>query len=515
MEIFHIVDRKILAFNGKFQHYRLLELAFHPLELPEELPKLPTRSELESGSEKVTTDPQEILNVRDKLLASRQFDARFERFEPPLAVPRLVAGADLEKTPWRAYNSAWTDAWLAQQVNAEEQGGSADPDVNWKRLLSVWGIEVTKDANPVALGWNEVFKTYRGGDAEGFNTAVAKLQAFYQVSAPEGVEVAKTDFEAYFGNLRTFETSSYMYLVAFAFAFLGMLGWSGVMNRTAFWLVVVALLLHSFAIGGRIYISGRPPVTNLYSSAVFIAWGAAVFGLVLEVIYRMGIGSMIAGALGFGGLQVASYLAVDGDTVEVMRAVLDTQFWLTLHVICIALGYVATFVAGGLGVCYIVREFVSSIRDNIAGRADEDRTAGSALIRMTYGTLCFAIFFSFWGTVLGGLWADDSWGRFWGWDPKENGALLIVMANAIALHARWGKLVGDRGFAALAVAGNIITAWSWFGVNELGVGLHAYGFTEGVLLSLIVFAATQLAVIGLAYVPVGNSMEATGDQPSG
>ncbi|MAG94158.1 MAG: hypothetical protein CMJ48_10460, partial [Planctomycetaceae bacterium] len=511
-----IVDRKILAFNAKFQHYRLLELAFHAIELPDELPKLPTESEINTGSEKAKASLDKVRDVLEKLRAARQFDERFERFEPPLAVPRLDADADSGKTPWRPYNSAWTDAWLALHANSEDEA-SADPVVNWKRLLAVSGIEVTtnpEDANPVALGWNEVFKTYKDGDAEGFNTAVAKLQAFYQTSPPEGVEVAKADFEAYFGNLRTFETSSYMYLIAFAFAFLGMLGWSGVMNRTAFWLVVVALLLHSFAICGRIYISGRPPVTNLYSSAVFIAWGAAVFGLVLEVIYRMGIGSIIAGALGFGGLQVASYLAVDGDTVEVMRAVLDTQFWLTLHVICIALGYVATFVAGGLAVDYIVHTFISSMRGKITDRSDENRNTPTTLIRMTYGTLCFAIFFSFWGTVLGGLWADDSWGRFWGWDPKENGALLIVMANAIALHARWGKLVGDRGFAALAVAGNIITAWSWFGVNELGVGLHAYGFTEGVLLSLIVFAATQLAVIGLAYIPVGNRANVAGGPPS-
>ena len=90
--------------------------------------------------------------------------------------------------------------------------------------------------------------------------------------------------------------------------------------------------------------------------------------------------------------------------------------------------------------------------------------------------------------MLGGLWADDSWGRFWGWDPKENGALIIVLWNALVLHARWGGMVKDRGLAVLAVGGNIVTSWSWFGVNQLGVGLHSYGFTSGVALALDLFA---------------------------
>ncbi|MFH1300324.1 MAG: cytochrome c biogenesis protein CcsA, partial [Planctomycetota bacterium] len=122
-------------------------------------------------------------------------------------------------------------------------------------------------------------------------------------------------------------------------------------------------------------------------------------------------------------------------------------------------------------------------------------------IRMLYGVLCFAIFLSFVGTVLGGLWADDSWGRFWGWDPKENGALIIVLWNALVLHARWGGMVKDRGLAMLSIGGNIVTSWSWFGVNELGVGLHSYGFTDGVLMALGLFMLSQLAVVAVAFIP--------------
>ena len=261
-----------------------------------------------------------------------------------------------------------------------------------------------------------------------------------------------------------------LYLIAFVLALGSWLGWNKTLNRSANWLLWFTFALHTFALICRIYISGRPPVTNLYSSAVFIGWAAVLFALVFEVIYRFGIGNLLAAVIGFPTLFIAYNLAGDGDTIQVMQAVLDTQFWLTTHVVCISLGYAATFVAGALGVFYVI----------IAHLANQlDHKQRQSLLRMTYGTLCFAAFFSFIGTVLGGLWADDSWGRFWGWDPKENGALMIVIWNALVLHARWGGMVRQRGMAVLAVFGNIVTAWSWFGVNQLGEGLHATDFVRG------------------------------------
>src|SRR6185436_14016242 len=95
-------------------------------------------------------------------------------------------------------------------------------------------------------------------------------------------------------------------------------------------------------------------------------------------------------------------------------------------------------------------------------------------------------------------------GRFWGWDPKENGALLIVLWNALILHARWGGLVQARGLACLAVFGNIVTAWSWFGVNMLGVGLHSYGFMDSAFWWLMAFCISQLLIIAVAALPVAN-----------
>jgi ABC-type transport system involved in cytochrome c biogenesis permease subunit len=241
------------------------------------------------------------------------------------------------------------------------------------------------------------------------------------------------------------------------------------------------------------YLQGRPPVTNLYSSAVFIGWGGVILGLFMEWIYKNGVGTAVGSALGALTLIIAHYLSTSGDTLEMMQAVLDTNFWLATHVTCITLGYMATFIAGALGIRYVITGVFTR---GLHGEEMQNLT------KMIYGVVCFATLLSFTGTVLGGIWADQSWGRFWGWDPKENGALLIVIWNALILHARWGGLVKSRGVALLAVGGNIVTAWSWFGVNMLGVGLHSYGFMSGAVFWLCAFVVSQLAIIGIGMMPL-------------
>ena len=256
---------------------------------------------------------------------------------------------------------------------------------------------------------------------------------------------------------------------------------------------LLLFVLATVGIGARMWLEARPPVTNLYSSALFVGWGAVALCLVLEYFFRNAIGSVAAGLVGFATLLIAHHLSLGGDTMEMMRAVLDSNFWLATHVVTVTIGYSATFLAGFLALIYVVRGvFTRSL----------DKATADALTRMVYGIVCFATLFSFVGTVLGGIWADQSWGRFWGWDPKENGALLIVMWNAVILHCRWGGLVKQRGLMALAIFGNTVTAWSWFGVNMLGVGLHSYGFMDSAMWWLIAFVASQLAIIGIAVLPL-------------
>jgi ABC-type transport system involved in cytochrome c biogenesis permease subunit len=271
-------------------------------------------------------------------------------------------------------------------------------------------------------------------------------------------------------------------------------------------IILIAIVTHTTGLGWRMIIEGRPPVINLYGSAVFIGWGATIMAMVLEKIYKNGLGNIAACLIGFSTLIIAHHLSLSGDTIEPVRAVLDSNFWLTTHVLIVTLGYSSMFVAGSLGLLFVIRDVI--LRNFTKQSYDR---AG----RMVYGIICFAMLFSFVGTVLGGIWADQSWGRFWGWDPKENGALLIVLWNAAILHARWCGMVKIRGMMLMAILGNCITAFSWFGVNMMGVGLHSYGFMDGAFMWLIGFCFIQLIFVAIGLFPVGQSTLDLPDKPSG
>ena len=338
--------------------------------------------------------------------------------------------------------------------------------------------------------FSQLVSDYRRGDASAFNSVLHEYQAFLQKSVPSDLTRPRVEF--LFNYASPFLQAMVLYLAVFICALLSWLVWPKTLGKTTTILLIGAFVIHTAGLLVRMYLQGRPPVTNLYSSAIFVGWGIVVLCLFLERIYRNGIASLCASAAGFTTLLIAYNLQLDGDTLEMLRAVLDTNVWLATHVVVVTLGYSATFLAGLLGIIFILRGLVSrSFSVDLA----------KSLSRMTYGVVCFATLFSLVGTILGGIWADQSWGRFWGWDPKENGALLIVLWNAILLHARWGGYVRERGIAVMAVFGNIITSLSWFGVNMLGVGLHSYGFMDQAFGVLLAFIASQLAIIGLGLLP--------------
>ena len=376
-------------------------------------------------------------------------------------------------------------------IRAIPPGGG---DTQWRTMgRGLLGATVGGTLPPAALAYTAMGRAWVAGHADEFNTAVHDYSA--TLAATLAPAVRKCSLEALFNRAEPFYTAQILYVVAFLFAIVSWLKWPDVLARTSLALMTFAFALTTIGIVVRMWLEGRPPVTNLYSSALFIGWGAVGLCVILERIDRHAVAGAAGALLGFGTLVIAHHLALSGDTLEMMRAVLDSNFWLATHVVTVTIGYSATFLAGFLATIYILRGALTRSLDR--GTAD-------GLARMVYGIVCFATFFSFVGTVLGGIWADQSWGRFWGWDPKENGALLIVIWNAVILHARWGGLIRQRGLMALAVFGNVVTAWSWFGTNMLGVGLHSYGFTNAAFFGLISFVSSQALLIAIALLPANR-----------
>lgn len=347
--------------------------------------------------------------------------------------------------------------------------------------------------HPVVLNYAKMAEAYRTNQPDTFNSIVEKQAAIFDVLEPQmQFDLRSIDWEFSFNKAEPFTKAMSFYVLAFICVLISWLSKPVFFNRAAFWLMVACLVLHTFGLLARIWIQARPPVTNLYSSAVFIGWGAVVLGVILERIHKNGISSAAGAIVGFVTLIVAHHLSMGGDTMEMMQAVLDTNIWLATHVVVITLGYTAMFLAGILGIVFILRGIIDPTFE---------KQSAKSISSMVYGITCFAVLFSFVGTMLGGIWADQSWGRFWGWDPKENGALLIVIWSAIVLHCRWAGLTKDRGIMTLSIFGNIVTAWSWFGTNLLQEGLHSYGFSEAGFYWLMVFNATQVAFILIAFLP--------------
>jgi ABC-type transport system involved in cytochrome c biogenesis permease subunit len=320
-----------------------------------------------------------------------------------------------------------------------------------------------------------------------------ELQSFHDqvVGVAEGRnEYGKVPLEVFYYNSKFFFYSQWLYVLSFVLV--GMMWLKpdarvfGVLIPTV--LSVPTLLLIA-GITVRCIIRERPPVTTLYETILFITAVAVVCCIAIEFMNRQRLAISMGAILGTMGMFLANkYEIKEGvDTMPSLVAVLDTNFWLSTHVTTVVMGYAAGLLAAAIAHVYVLGKVIGIKKDN--------KTFYKNVSRMTYGVLCFGLLFATVGTILGGIWANDSWGRFWGWDPKENGALMIVLWQLAILHARMGGYIRDLGVCLAAIAGGMVVAFSWWGVNLLGVGLHSYGFTSGVQRLLMTFYAVESVVI--------------------
>ena len=264
-------------------------------------------------------------------------------------------------------------------------------------------------------------------------------------------------------------------------------------NKTVYrlgWIFVAAgLILHTYGFLLRVYLTGRPPVSNMYESVIWVSWGAVLFGLIFEMIYKKVYPLMSACIVAVICLIVASIAPnILDPSLQPLEPVLRSNMWLVVHVLTITLSYSAFFLAllmADLGLIYF-------LRPGFEQKANE-------LAQTTYRVIQIGVVLLFAGTVLGGIWADYSWGRFWGWDPKETWAFIAFMGYVAVLHARKGGYIRSFGFLVSAIAAFSLVLMAWYGVNYvLGVGLHSYGFGGGGVPYVAGFIAIHMIYVGFA-----------------
>lgn len=499
--IFRIDHPEVLGLFGWEQadkkYFSWKELQPHFQTLMEITPQIPQEAQQQTPFQKSVVKLTQALTLYNELAHSLYPGVDYAVW-PEIAVPgsrALEAREAGEEFEMAALEPFILMSQLYMQLDRMATLGIAPPppqqDGNdWMNVgQALFQTIRTGELNPAVAGYGALGDAYREGDPQAFSSALAELEGSLDEYSPMG----RVAFEEFFNRMQPFYTTMIIYVLIMLLVLISWLKWPAELQRAAFWLLILAFVAHTFGLLARMYIQGRPPVTNLYSSAIFVGWGVILLGIILERIYKNGVGSFVASLIGFCSLIIAHNLAMTGDTLEMMQAVLDSNFWLATHVVIITKGYSAVFLAGTLGLVYVLMGLLSK---------GLDKRSAKALYGMAYGITCFGLLFSFVGTMLGGIWADQSWGRFWGWDPKENGALIIVLWGALMLHARWGGVVRERGFMLLAIGGNIVTAWSWFGTNLLGIGLHSYGFMSAAFTWLTIFWLSQLAVIGAGLIPL-------------
>jgi ABC-type transport system involved in cytochrome c biogenesis permease subunit len=363
----------------------------------------------------------------------------------------VLPPADADDTTWKSAGNVIMDTM---------SGAPGDPDM---------AITDIKNMESVARAISE--------DEDSFREQLAVLRDHVVARSKARGEYDRIELESSYYRKNWFLYALVFFLIGTLTA-LGM--WA--LGKTSGGMVLSWVTLASSLVGAgfcviaitmRCIIMQRPPIGNLYDTIIFIGTTTVLLSLLVELMVRRRFALGIAPILGAGLIVLARRFELGDakDHMDPLVAVLDSNFWLTIHVITIALGYSAGLLSAFLSTAYVLMRGLGLDR-----REDGLRRS---LTRAVYGMLCFTLFLSLVGTVLGGIWANYSWGRFWGWDPKENGALLIVLWTLAILHARLGGYLREWGLHFASVFTAIVVTFSWWHVNFLGVGLHNYGFTAG------------------------------------
>lgn len=322
--------------------------------------------------------------------------------------------------------------------------------------------------------YQQLEQTYRNHpeDKSALGIVASKLKTDLATLSPEVYpDSATLAREVRFYSLHPFVKAWVIYCLAFITMLVVILFPSLEFYWGAIALFTTGLLIHSYGFLERMQIAGRPPVTNMYESVIWVSFGIAAIALLFELIYRAKYYLLAAAPLSVVCLLLADSLpAILDPSIKPLVPVLRDNFWLSIHVPTITLSYASFALSFGLGHIILASYLF----------APKNKKQTRNLSKWNYGVLQVGVLLLTTGIILGGIWAHFSWGRFWGWDPKETWALIALMCYVVPLHGRLVGWLKDFGMAVTSVVAFNAVLMAWYGVNfVLGTGLHSYGFATG------------------------------------
>jgi ABC-type transport system involved in cytochrome c biogenesis permease subunit len=358
----------------------------------------------------------------------------------------------------------------------------------WQVLINGRGSPHTVD---LFKNFKDLNEAYLNKNGEKWRSSISMItKIIYNMHSK--LDRQRIEWEYAYNNWNLFIIALSCYIFAFILLSLSLLFKGNFLIKLCTSFLSLGAGVHLFGLIIRCYIMSRPPVTTLYESIIFVALVSVIGSLIYEFKKKDGIGNFIGTILGIIFLFISFGHEKDGDSMGMLSAVLNTNFWLATHVVTITIGYGCCFVASILGHVYLFQTFIDSKRS-------ENKLDLIGLNKSMIGVTLYSLFFTILGTILGGIWADQSWGRFWGWDPKENGAMLICLWLLFLLHGRICGYFKPVHYAMGSVFTSIVVAFAWFGVNLLNVGLHSYGFTKNIANNLLIFTIIELVYIFTMY----------------
>jgi cytochrome c-type biogenesis protein CcsB len=350
------------------------------------------------------------------------------------------------------------------------------------------GKKMPDSTKEVLLTFAGLLQSYDNHDSPEFSR---NSQYFSQILAKIGgkdyADLSKISLEVQYNSLKPFRLAWMIHLGALILMGLSFLLQLPKLFKPGFLVFIAGILISAYGFFLRCLVAGRPPVSNMYESLIWVTFGMTVFALIFELVFKNRQFAMAGSVLAVIGFVLADNVpTILNSSIQPLEPVLRSNFWLTIHVLTITLSYAAFLLSLGIGHLCLWTIW----------KHGGDKDLLQKQTQLLYRVVQVGVVLLAAGTILGGVWANYSWGRFWGWDPKETWALIALMGYVTILHGRLAGWLRDVGFTIGVVGAFLGVLMAWYGVNFiLGVGLHSYGFSKGGLPYVIAFVVLEMVWI--------------------